>query len=170
MIASMIWKWTFENWVLTWNNNIMPLYLCVCLWSKTLRQDFYIWNSLGLFNMLLMQSAWMMKCKRVNSRLQRLNPWSRTRMLNQWVGCSATAALWGCSYICMVIIFQMLTFSWIDSTGTCLFLKDLTNFYWRDWRMTWSRRRIVVWYWILIMMCAKLTHTSMKILWYVWKW
>ena len=135
----------------------------VWIWSKNLRQKLYRWNTLGLFSVSLKQSAWMMACKRVNLSLQRLSPQSRMRMVNQWVGCSATEVLQGLSLYCKGITFQILPLLWIDVSGTCLVRNTLSNWHWRYCCVTWSRQRIVVWYWILIMMCVKWMNTQMPI-------
>ena len=159
----MTWKWNCENWVLIYNKKMVPLNLWVCIWSKTLRQDLNRWNILGLFNVLLRQSSWMIACQMVNLCFKKLIPCSRMRMVNQQVGCSSTVVVYVCSYICLDILVQMLPFLWIFVPGTYLFLNSIINWHWRSWRVTLIRQRIVVWYWILIMMCVKWTHTQMPI-------
>ena len=49
----------------------------------------------------------MMEFKRVNVHLQSLSHWSRTKILNQRVGCSATESLYGCYYTCLGILVRI---------------------------------------------------------------
>ena len=118
---------------------------------------------MGLFNVLLRQSSWMIACQMVNLCFKKLIPCSRMRMVNQQVGCSSTVVVYVCSYICLDILVQMLPFLWIAITGTSLVLNDLNNWHWRNWGVNWSRKRIMVWYLTLILICVKCMHNPMPI-------
>ena len=70
----MTQKLNYENWVLTWNKNMMLLDLWVLLQRDNLIQDLQILKILGLFNVLLSQLSCMVACQRVKFSTSDANP------------------------------------------------------------------------------------------------